>query len=129
HYTTMRPDESALATAGHGDRLVIFNTGLDAGSVYDPTLATTVHLFRWNTGTLSWDYVKTGHISGESLWMPLEGTYAALATEVFHFRIISSDAQNMIYQGYHTFGAPGIGGAFDNHGGMVPNRNNGNLVS
>src|SRR5690348_15178703 len=120
HYTTMRPDQIALNTVGHGDRLAIINTSMNSNDVYDPTLDTTVHLFKWNAGTLSWDYVKTGFIAAESCWMPLEGTYGPTVDTIYHFRIISSDAQNIIYQGYHTFGAPGIGGAFDNHGGMVP---------
>ncbi len=129
HYTTMRPDQNGLNTIGHGDRLVIINTSMNSNNVFDGNLDTTVHLFKWNPATLSWDYVKTGFIAAESCWMPLEGTYGPTVDTIYHFRIISSDAQNMIYQGYHTFGAPGIGGAFDNHGGMVPNRDNGNLVS
>ncbi|MEK7475873.1 MAG: hypothetical protein AAB152_09630 [Candidatus Coatesbacteria bacterium] len=129
HYTSMRPDQIALNTIGHGDRLAIVNTSITSMGVFDAAQDTTVHLFRWNPAMLGWDYVKTGNIAGESIWMPLEGTYAATIDDLFHFRIISSDTQMIIYQGYHTFGAPGIGGAFDNHGGMVPNRDNGNLVS
>ncbi|MEK7475735.1 MAG: hypothetical protein AAB152_08895 [Candidatus Coatesbacteria bacterium] len=130
HYTTMRPDEGALATAGHGDRLLILNTAMNDANVVDPALATVVHLFRWNPGTLGWDYVQTGTVDPESFWIPLDGTTATAASDLFDWRIVSSVAQLHVYQGDMTFGMPsGIFGSYNDHGGYVPNRENGNLVS
>ena len=129
HYTTVRPCEEALTTAGRGDRLAILNTAIDAYDVFDPSRITTVHCFQWNPATMGWDYLKSGDIEAESFWMPFEGTLGVGLEDVFHLRIISSDAQNLIYQGFHTWGAPSIGGAFDNYGTICPNRENGNLIA
>lgn len=73
-------------------------------------LLANVHIFRWNWGSLGWDYVKSGSIDGESARVPFEGTYGLSAEDNSIYRIISSDAQNIVYRGDGTLGAPGIGG-------------------
>jgi uncharacterized repeat protein (TIGR01451 family) len=129
HYMLLRPDTAALAALGHGDRLAIVNTSLNSGGIPDPFLATTVHLFKWDPLTVAWAYAKSGNIAPESIWMPFEGTYVANMMEVQYCRVISSVAQNLVYEGFHSFGAPGIGGAYDNYHCMNPNRETGNLTN
>jgi uncharacterized repeat protein (TIGR01451 family) len=129
HYTGMRPDETCLACAGHGERVAIINTSMSPTDSFDATASTTIHIFKWNTTQLSWDYVKSGDVAGESIWVPLEGTYAVAANTMQYLRVISSDTQILTYVGLHTFGNPAISGAYDNNGMLGVNRENGNLVN
>jgi uncharacterized repeat protein (TIGR01451 family) len=130
HYSARRVDEAdnGSTIAGHGDRPVIINTGMDWNGAFNSANATTVHIFQWNMISAAWDYQKSGNIEAESIWLPFEGTYSTVNTDIFYMRVLSSSAQNIIYQSYHTLGAPGGGGAFDNHGGFAPCRETGNLV-
>jgi uncharacterized repeat protein (TIGR01451 family) len=129
HFLTRRIDEEVLSTPGHGDRIVIINTGFNSNNVFDPTLGTTVHIFQWNPTQMTWDYQLTGNIDAESLWIPFEGTYGTTVNDIYHTKVISSDAQNLIYHSDHTLNTPAIGGAYDNYGTIVPNSGNGNLIA
>ena len=129
HYTLCRVEHASLNVPGHGDRLVIISAAMDFNNTIRSDLYTNVHIFKWSWASSGWDYLKSGSIDPEGAWVPLEGTYGAFVEDNSIYRIISSDSQNIVYQGDGTLGAPGIGGAFDNHGTMVPNRENGNLVS
>ena len=59
HYMWRAMDNTAPTGVGYGMSLTIVNTGADPYGVYTPTLATTVHLFRWDATTLSWAYRRT----------------------------------------------------------------------
>ena len=129
HYACLRPDETALATAGHGERVAVINTNMNYLDAQIANLPTTVHLFKWDAANLNWSYVISGDLDNESIWVPLEGTYATVANTVQYLRVISSDAQCLVYEGLHTFGIPSIGGAYDNNGAFAACRENGNLVN
>jgi len=129
HYACLRPDDTAVATAGHGERVAIINTNMNYLDIQTANLPTTCHLFKWDPANLNWSYVISGDIDNESIWVPLEGTYATALNTVQYLRVISSDAQILVYEGLHTFGVPGIGGAYDNNGAFAACRENGNLVN
>ena len=61
--------------------------------------------------------------------MPFEGTYGTFNEDNSIYRIISSQSQNIIFQGSTCYGAPPhLAGSYDNFGAIVPNSQNGNLV-
>ena len=129
HYTVCRVSENELTTVGFGDRLAVINTNMDINNTFQPNLSTIIHIFRWNWGVLGWDYVKSGSLDSESAWMPFEGTYGTSNEDNSIYRIISSQSQNIIFQGSTCFGAPPhISGDYDNFGGIVPTSQNGNLI-
>ncbi len=114
------------SAVGEGESWVVANTGIapDTGA-FDPNQGTTAHIFKWNFGTLAWDYVKSADIDGNSLWMPFAGTTVA---DEDHYKIISSDCMLNVCQGYGVFGDPSL--AFDNESmGVAPAAQTGKLVS
>jgi uncharacterized repeat protein (TIGR01451 family) len=129
HYLCARPDETCLACAGHGDRIAIYNISMTPAEAFDPSLPTTIHIFKWDAVQLVWQYVKSGDVAGESIWVPLESTFGTVANTVQYLRVVSSDTQTLVYEGSHTFGNPSIGGAYDNNGMYGVGRENGNLVN
>jgi uncharacterized repeat protein (TIGR01451 family) len=85
----------------------------------DDSAPTSVFLFGWNPGTLSWDFFRTQDIYNESQWV-----WVPPSTN--HYRIMSSSGRLIVYKA-----APGIGqgGAFNDFGAPFPNRENGNLIN
>jgi uncharacterized repeat protein (TIGR01451 family) len=120
-----RRDVSGSTTPGWGESWVVFNTGIDAGGTFDPNLATTVHIFRWDPLLLQYRYLKSGEIAGNSLWMPFQGCPPA---DRGAYKIISSDTKLTVYQGYGTFGDPNITFAYNDHGGNAPQAQTGSYV-
>jgi len=96
-----RRTQNTNGAAGVGESWVVINTGItpDTGA-FDPDQATTVHIFSWNAVSLAWDYLKSADIAGNSLWMPFQG--CPQGTEN-HYKIISSDCNLIILQGYNVF--------------------------
>jgi uncharacterized repeat protein (TIGR01451 family) len=94
----------------------------------DETTPTTVFVFSWDQGNLSWNLEEFKDIYNESQWVyhpPLTPPGGgAWAQE--HYRIVSSDGRIMVHKAY-----PGVntGAAWNDFGTMVPNRENGNLVN
>ncbi len=122
---TYRQTNGAASGPTLGDSLTLINTSTDASVVYDPTLTTTTHLFKWNAGTLTYDYVSTMDLDAESLGV-IMGTSAA---EEGFYKIISSQAALIVHTGHNTFSTVSASGAADNFGTLAPNRDNGNVVS
>ena len=114
-------------SAGYGDSLVLINTGMDAYGAHRPDLATTVHLFRWNAGTLAWDYARTWDIDKESMALDM-GTKDV---EEGEWRTISSDAKLIVEQQVNNFNTLGCccGNCGDNYGALMPDRESGNVIS
>jgi len=106
---TYRRQTIGLPTSADGDYLGIANT---------ENMATTIHMFKWNGGSLDWDYDQSRTIDPYSQFMP-GGT---ASTEEGHYRIISSDSQLIIWKGYV------LGTDFDNWVTMAP-ATTGNLVA
>jgi len=121
-----RRSVSGSTTPGWGESWIVFNTSLDVAGTYDPTTSTTVHIFKWNAGTLSWDYVIGNDIDANSLWMPFAG---CTPSDENHYKIISSDERLLVCQGYGTIGDPNITFAYNDHGNYYPNAENGLKVS
>jgi len=108
-----------------GDSLTIINTSTNPSIVYDPTLTTTAHLFRWNPGTLMYDYISSMDIDVES-----EGTIMGTqAAEQGFYMILSSQANIILHTAHNTFSTETDSGAADNHGTIAPSRDNGNVVT
>ncbi len=110
-------------TAGYGESWVVFNTSVDEYGVAKPALGTTAHIFKWDPTLLSWSYVRGSDVDPTSLWMPFQG---CVGNEEGQYRIISSDARLLVYQGYGTIGDPtGVPYGYNEHGGLVPTAENG----
>ena len=126
HYSYRRclrlpgPDCSDLP--GYGESWVVFNTSLNVAGNNVPGLGTTAHIFKWDLATLTWQYVRGGDIDADSLWMPFAGCSGSMEG---HYRIISSDARLLVYQGYGTIGDPVITYAYNEHGNLAPTAENG----
>jgi len=86
---------------GTGEAWVVFNTGVapDTGA-FDPNQGTTVHIFNWNAIMRTWDYLQSADIAGNSLWMPFSGCPQG---DENHYKIISSDCNLNILQGFQIF--------------------------
>ncbi len=125
HYTWRR--QSPTQTAGYGDAMTLINTGLDPYGAYQATQGTTVHIFTFNYGTLSWDYVRTYELGPEGLAYTL-GTNA---TQDGAFRTVSSDTQLLVSLEMNTASSNGCccGGCMDNFGGVMVTRETGNAIA
>ncbi len=108
---TWRRSNSAQTAQTHGDYLGIVNT---------ENIPTTVHLFQWNPGSLSWTHMDTRDLDPNSQWST-GGTSPALEG---HWRLLSSDAQVICWEGY----AYNVMTDYDNFTTMAP-ATNGNLVA
>ncbi len=112
--------------AGDGDALSLINTGLDGAGVLQPNQGTTVHLFEFDYGTLTWDYMDTYELGPESQAIDL-GPDAA---DENPWRTISSDTQLVVYEGCDTISqAFCCCGCGDNYVSFGPTRETGNVVS
>jgi len=110
---------------GSGTEMFFMNTGKDPYGNYDTTLTTTVHLFQFNYATLSWDYLTSYDIAGESgaCWpQTLLGDEGA-------YRSISSQTQVIAWQGYQCLSTLGCGCPCYNDSTLMPTRETGNTVS
>ncbi len=118
---------SANQTAGNGDSLVMQNTGLDPYGVKDPAQTTTVHVFKFNYGTLTWDYKRSYDLGGEAVAVD-SGT---LAADIGPWRTISSDTQLIVGQAFQVFTGLGCccSGCGNDYAALVPNAENGHVVS
>ncbi len=110
HYTWRRQNSGAVAS-DHGDYMGLANV---------QNVATTVHLFRWNATSVSWDYYATQAIDPSSQWMT-GGTPPALEG---HWRFLSSDSDLIVFKGYAFEGLTD----YDNFVTMAP-ATNGMLVA
>jgi len=117
---------SASTGAGWGDSLGLINTGANPDGVYDPDRTTTVHLFKFNYGTLGWDYMRTYEIAGESFAYD-QGTNVANEGP---WRTVSSDCQLIVCHGFNQSDTLG-NKAFiaNNYSAYMPTRETGNEVS
>ncbi len=124
---TWRRRDNLVATANYGESLSLINTGVDAGGVYQPAKPTTVHLFRFDYGTLTWQYMRTFNLDGESQAYDM-GTPAA---EEGPWRILSSDTRLMINQQIEAANSLPCccANCADQWATAFPNTGNGNLVS
>jgi len=109
-YTWMRSN-SANTSVTHGDYVGVVNT---------ENIPTTVHRFLWNGGTLSWDHMDYRDLDPFSQWST-GGTDPSLEG---HWRVMSSDAQIMVWVGYCYEGQTD----YDTFTTMHP-ATNGNLVA
>jgi len=127
HYLWRRWDPDSGASGGDfGDSLLVISTGKNSNETYDPDLATTVHLFQWDSSSLSWSYRKTYELAGESEAYDMGTAF----DDQESWRIISSDTHLIIHQGYNIPEELGIyGQGSDNHGHYAPIRETGNSVS
>ncbi|MEK7475010.1 MAG: hypothetical protein AAB152_05175 [Candidatus Coatesbacteria bacterium] len=110
---------------GWGDGLSLINTSMDPYGVHIPTLDTSVYLFKWDYGTLSWDIWATYDLAPES---QAYDTTTALA-DVGPYRSVSSQGQLIINQGLLTNPQLNQGGHSDNEAAFFPTRETGNVVS
>ncbi len=124
HYSYRR-SVSGSTVQGWGESWVVFNTGIDPAGGYSSTMATTVHVFRWQPALLQYTYLKSADIAGESLWMPFAGCPLG---DDGQYKIISSDTKLTVYQGYGTIGDPNITFAYNDHGGNAPDTYGGTYV-
>ncbi len=124
HYFWRRTDDTD--EIGQGDSMGLINTGKDAFGAFDPNLPTTVHLFKFNYSTLTWDYRQTYEISGESVAYNL-GTPVQ---DVGAWRSISSVSQLIVNQGMNLAETLDCCCECANdHGSYTPTRETGNVVS
>ena len=98
----------------------VMNTSVDPWNNLDPDLTTTVHLFTWDYGTLSWVYQETYELDKESQVM----TYPMPICNV-HCRFISSSAKLVIRQAQ----ADTFFSSESNWDSFSPARNGGTLTS
>ncbi len=125
HYFWKR--SNPVAGAGLGDSLALINTGADAFGSYVPTLATTVHLFRFDYTTLQWDYQRSYELGPESAAYDI-GTPAA---DDAPWMTASSDAELIVNHGQNiasTLPCCCVQCA-DNHAAFFPTRQTGNVTS
>ncbi len=125
HYS-FRRSVSGSYDAGWGESWVVINTNIDPDGNFNPDLTTTAHIFEWDPVNMKWKYLITRDIDRNSLWMPFDGCTPA---EENHYKIISSDARLVVYQGYGTFGDPNIVFAYAEYGTYAPNAESGLNVS
>ncbi len=101
----------------------------DAPTMYyvsntDATLPTTLHVFEWDPAALAWKYVETTEMYQESQW-------AFWAQNSNHYRFVSSQGRIMALKASPCplSDCTGAGNKYHDFGTMVPNKENGNLVS
>ncbi len=94
-------------SATNRDGLYVINTS--------ETTPTTIHVFEWNAGTLSWDYRTTAELDVESVWFYFPPEQNA-------YRLISSDTQFLLFKALPLSGNP-------NTNSQDPNKENGYLVN
>jgi len=125
HYLWRRTDTSGIK--GSGDSLSLINTSLNASGAPIAGLQTSVHIFKFDYATLSWQYVRTAEIDDESQFFDM-GTMVA---DDGPWRTVSSDAQLAVYQGMDNM--TGLGGSCtepgDTFSSLMPIRETGNVVS
>jgi len=80
---------------------------------------TQVHLFMWNPGFFTWDYVTTALVAKESQW-------AYVPSMPGHYRVVSTAAPVIVFKGNPSIGQTG---GYDNFGTLAPDAKTGNLVS
>jgi len=85
----------------------------------DDAQPTTVFIFQWNTGLLTWEFAKTQDVFNGSHW-------AFVPSVANHYRVISSNTKLIVQKAWPGLG---VGGAYNDMGGIAPNRENGGLVN
>ncbi len=109
---------------GSGTEMFFMNTGKDPYGSVDITLPTIVHMFKFNYGSLIWDYVRSYDLAGESAacdpttLLGQEGAY----------RSVSSQSQLIVWQGYQALSTLGCGCPCNNLSSMMPTRDTGNTI-
>ena len=109
-----------------GEQLIMMNTKKDPYGVVQDYLPTTVHMFRFDYGTLSWEYRKTFEIDHESV----ANDDTTFWGEEGPWRTISSDAQLIINQSVSDAYCNADGGCnCHNPSYFIPTRETGAQVS
>jgi len=112
-------------SVGWGDSLSMISTGMDPYGVYRPGLATSVYMFKWDYGTLSWNYWNMFDLAGESQVYDM----TVAAGDDGPYRTVSSDTQLIVNQGLLVNPQLNQGGHSDNEAAFFPTRETGNNVS
>jgi uncharacterized repeat protein (TIGR01451 family) len=91
HYTYLRENHSDTAV---NDALNVMNTSIDPYGVFQPSLQTTVLVFRWNDVDRIWDFWNIWEVDAESQVMrpPVD------TGDEGYFRIVSSQSRLVIHQ-------------------------------
>ena len=109
-----------------GEQLIMMNTAKDPYGAVSAYLPTTVHLFRFDYTSLSWEYRKTFEIDHESV----ANDDTTLWGDEGPWRTVSSDAQLIINQSISDAYCNADGGCnCHNPSAFTPTRETGNLVS
>ena len=113
------------ATMVHtGTSMFFMNVGKDPYGNINTSLETTVHIFRFDYTTLSWEYQQTMDLAPESA-----GLYKqTLLADVGPYRSISSQGQLIAWQGYQAISSLGCGCPCYDDSTMMPTRESGNVV-
>jgi uncharacterized repeat protein (TIGR01451 family) len=122
HYFWKNSYSASLLNSG--TEMFFMNTGKTPSGGYDPTLPTTVHVFRFNYGSNGWDYITTYDLGGESGAM-MPGT---ILGEEGPYRSLSSQGQLIVWQGYQAVDTLGCGCPCFDISTMMPVRETGNVV-
>ena len=125
HYAYKRT--SLTQGVGYGDALGLVNTGMDAYGNLVPGQATTVYMFRFNYGTLSWDFMRYYDIDAESQAFDI-GTPTA---DLGPWRTVSSDMALLVNHGFNIGDklACCCGTGANDNGAFMPTRETGNTVT
>jgi len=109
---------------GVGDGFNVINVSTGPDNVFNSSLTTTSHLFKWNAPT--WNYVSSMDIDVESQGMIL-GT---LPPEEGFYRFLSSQSNIIVHHGFTFASSLGCccGGCSDNFAAFAPTRETGNTV-
>ncbi len=107
--------------------LIMINTGMDSQGTYNPAQTTSAFLFRFNFGTLAWDYKYSYDIGPES---EVTQMFLNANGDVNPWMVISSDTGMLVYGSWNflnTAGCCGKAGS-DNGGTISPTRETGLTV-
>jgi len=124
HYAWKRYAGPEWST-GWGDGLSMVNTSMNPYGVFQPGLQTSIYMFKWDYGSLSWSLWETWDLAAESQGY----SFQTAAGDDGPYRTISSDGQLIINQGLLTNPQLNQGGHSDNEAAFYPTRETGNVVS
>ncbi len=89
-----------------GSTLTLINTGVDGNLNFNPDLATTAHLFKYDYSSKKWQYNRTYELGPEAVAafvMQGPDTFPATSPDFVPWRIISSDTALIVNVGSYTF--------------------------
>ncbi|MEK7767423.1 MAG: hypothetical protein AAB368_14430, partial [bacterium] len=118
--------QAAAGGAGLGSSLFVINTSMNPALTYQNGLTTTIHMFKWDTVSLTYQHVSTMDLDKESAGLACLGTNAA---DQGFYKFLSSQSAIIVHHGYNTYDTLSAGGCCDNHGSYGPLRETGNVVT